>query len=468
MQSPKAAFEHLRSLETAAKSRSVAYRLEKLRRLKFELVDRMPLLHEAMREDFSKPEAEGKISEIYGVMMELDYALKHLKRWARPKRRGSPLVLAGFGSRVIPEPKGTVLILGAWNYPVYLTLSPFIAAWAAGNQVILKPSELPKRTSRWIAEILRAVFTADEVAVFEGGPEVSQELLGLRFDHIFFTGSGRVGKLVAEAAAKHLIPTTLELGGKSPAIVFESANVAQAAHRIAWGKFLNAGQTCVAPDYVLIHESLEKEFLEGVKAAIAASFGASDPKRLQSPDLAHIISSGHFTRLKTMLDEAVSQGAELVVGGASDPNTRSFVPTVVRRLPAQAGLLREEIFGPILPVVTFKEEAEAYAFIRKLEKPLSLYVFAGDRATVDRALHQTSSGGVTVNGTVLHLANPRLPFGGIGESGMGSYHGEAGFNTFSHLRSVLTWGFLDQVRLFYPPYTRRTFALLKFLIRWIR
>ena len=354
----------------------------------------------------------------------------------RPEPVEAPLLLADTASEIRWEPKGQVLILAPWNYPVFLTLGPLVGAIAAGNVMIVKPSEKVPETNRALRAVLADAFGEDEVAMVEGEVPVAEALLELPFDHIFFTGSTRVGKAVMAAAAKTLASVTLELGGKSPAIVAPDAALQRAAHAVAWGKFVNVGQTCVAPDYALVQEGQRQPFLDGLRAAIEQSYGP-ESGWATNPELARLVDPGAFARVKGLVDDAVQRGAKVVVGGQSNAAERYLAPTVLIDVPPDAPVLQEEIFGPVLPVVTYRAFEDALSYVRSRPKPLALYVFSRKGSTVDATLAETTSGGVCVNNTLLHLANPGLPFGGIGPSGMGNYHGRAGFRTFSHERAVL-------------------------------
>ncbi len=354
------------------------------------------------------------------------------------------------------EPLGTVLVIAPWNYPVQLLLLPMAYAVAAGNAVAGKPSELTPATSAALARWTPEYLDPSAVAVVEGDARVATDLLEQRWDHIFYTGSGRVGRVVMEAAARHLTPVTLELGGKSPAIVDRKADVGVAAKRIAWGKFVNAGQTCVAPDYVLVDRQVENRFFDELSSAVATFYGA-DPKG--SPDYARIVSDRHLDRLRGLLGSLRS--SRIVVGGDADPTSKYLAPTVLAGTTWDEPVMQEEIFGPILPVLAVDDVDDAIAQVNAHDKPLALYVFSEDRAVVDRVVRATSSGGVCVNATLMHLAVPDLPFGGVGASGMGAYHGQAGFDTFSHKKSVLTRPTSVDPPVTYPPYSRLKRWLLR-------
>jgi aldehyde dehydrogenase (NAD+) len=426
-------------------TRPIAWRerqLDALVRLLEEGEDR---LLDALATDVGKPRMEGWATDLGVTGSEIKAMRKHVAKWAKPRRASLPLTAMPGKGRIVPEPLGTVLIIAPWNYPVQLLLEPLAAALAAGNAAVVKPSELAPATSAVLTDLLRT-YLDDAVQVVEGGPEVATELLEQRWDHIFFTGSTKIGRVVAEAAAKHLTPVTLELGGKSPAIVHKTANVEVAGRRIAWGKWLNAGQTCIAPDYVLVDESVKDELIESIRTAVKDFYG-DDPKA--SEDYARIVNGRHFDRLSGLLDG----GGEVAMGGQTDADSRYIAPTVLVDTPADAEILEEEIFGPLLPVLPVTSVAAAIDKVNEGPKPLALYVFADDDDAVDAVLERTSSGGVCVNHTLVHIMPPDLPFGGVGDSGTGRYHGQSGFDTFSNLKSVLRKPTRPDPALLYPPYT---------------
>ncbi|HWC17322.1 MAG TPA: aldehyde dehydrogenase family protein, partial [Terriglobales bacterium] len=358
-------------------------------------------------------------------------------------------------SWIIREPLGVVLIIGTWNYPVQLTLMPLVAAIAAGNCVIVKPSEVSAATSAALARLMPVYLDSNCIGVVEGGANETAALLNEKFNHIFYTGGARVGKIVAQAAAQSLTPVTLELGGKSPCIVDETANIEVAARRIAFGKFLNAGQTCIAPDYVLVHACREEELLAALKRAITDFYG---DKPHSSPDYARIVNDQHFDRVSRLL-----VGNEVFVGAETDRESHYIAPTLLRRVDAESPVMSEEVFGPVLPVLTVSNLSEAIDFVNARPKPLALYLFTESRKAERAVLTRTSSGGVCINSTLMHHVNERLPFGGVGDSGFGNYHGRFGFETFSHQRAVLRKPARPDIPLAYPRYTR----VKDFLLRWI-
>jgi aldehyde dehydrogenase (NAD+) len=399
------------------------------------------------------------VTDLQPVVAEIDHILKHLDRWVAPRRAPVRATLKPARAVIVPEPLGVVLVIAPWNYPVNLLLMPMACALAAGNAVVGKPSEVSAATSAALARLVPEYLDQDAVAIVEGDAPVVTSLLAERWDHIFYTGNGRIGRVVMEAAAKHLTPVTLELGGKSPVIVDRSANVEVAARRVAWGKFLNAGQTCVAPDYVLVDRSVEDRFVDGLVRAVADFYG-DDPRR--SADFARIVNARHWDRLHQLVEDRGD--AELVLGGDGDRDDNYLAPTILRGPRWTDPMMAEEIFGPVLPVIAVDGLDEAIAAVNDHDKPLALYVFAEDEAVIDEVVARTSSGGVGANVTLLHVAIPDLPFGGVGESGTGAYHGETGFATFSHHKSVLHRPTKFDPRLTYPPYTRFKQRLLRRLL----
>ncbi|MBN8470214.1 aldehyde dehydrogenase family protein [Corallococcus exiguus] len=448
----QAVFDRLQARRWELAKTGPKERLARLEKLKALLLERREELADALHEDFRKPPAEVEATEILPVLLELAHVQKHLKAWMKPRKVGAPLLLAGTKSEVHPEPNGVVLILAPWNYPFHLLVSPLVAAVAAGNAVLCKPSEKTPGTARFLAQLLRDVFPQDEVALVEGGAEVGEALLRLPFDHFFFTGGPRVGRRVMEAAARHLAGVTLELGGKSPVIVDASADVDAAAERIVWGKFLNAGQTCIAPDHVWVHASKEEALLTSMKSALERFYGKSEEARRATPDFCRMVDDGAFKRVCRLLDESVAGGARVVAGGGVHAETRYIAPTVLADVTPESAVMDEEIFGPLLPVLRFESLDEVVTQVRAGGKPLAMYVFSHEEATVERLLKETSAGGTVVNNVVLHNVNPHLPFGGIGQSGLGAYHGEAGFKAFSHERAVVRQGRTAFTNLFFPPY----------------
>ena len=458
-------FNKQRANQAAVKRSTAADRIAKLERLRAAILEREAAIREAMFKDFRKSATEVDVTEVFPSLGDIKHAIGSLRTWMRPQTIPTPMTLFGTSSWVHYEPKGVVLIIGPWNYPFQLVIAPLVAAIAAGNCVICKPSELTEHTSKLLGELLGAVFAEDEVAVVEGGPAQTQRLLALPFDHFFFTGSTRVGRIVAEAAAKHLSSTTLELGGKSPAVIDDSADLATTANRIVWGKFVNAGQTCIAPDYVFVSERRQSALVDHLRHAIATMYGATEQDRRASPDLCRIINARNFDRLDKMLAESVSQGAHVEIGGVTDAAERYIAPTVLTNVKPDAPVMAEEIFGPILPILTYTSLDEVPAFITARDKPLALYVFGDDQLAIDRIIENTTAGGTCINNALLHFANHNLPFGGVGPSGTGNYHGFYGFKAFSHERAVLRQGRVDLLRRVYPPYGPKVRQMVKWMLK---
>jgi NAD-dependent aldehyde dehydrogenases len=436
-----------------------AERRAALRALSETITAREAEIIEALSADFAKPEAEIRLTEILPVQSEISHTLRHLKRWMRVRRVFPTRAMLGTKARIIPEPKGTALIIAPWNYPVGLSLGPLVSALAAGCAVVLKPSELAPASAAVIADIVGEALPEDLVRVVQGGVEVSTQLLEQPFDHIFFTGSPRVGKIVMAAAAKHLASVTLELGGKSPVIVGPGADLKKAAKMIAWGKFANAGQTCIAPDHVFVAKQIEAPFLAELKAAIAKMYGKTEEAQHASRDLARIINPDHFARLTEMIAEAEAEGARPLTGGASKPESRYIAPTVMMGTDPSMKLEQEEIFGPVLPVIPFTDPDEVLARIEAGPKPLALYIFERDRSLIELLRRASTSGAVGINIALAHYLHPNLPFGGIGNSGLGAAHGHYGFLAFSHERAVLENRFAP-LGMLMPPYRGARIAKL--------
>jgi acyl-CoA reductase-like NAD-dependent aldehyde dehydrogenase len=424
--------------------KELAFRVQQLKTLKKAIEEHEQQILDALKRDLNKPKTEAYVSEIAPVIKEIDYALKNLGSWVKPKKVRTPFLLFPGSSHIYSEPYGSVLIIAPWNYPFQLAMVPLVGAMAAGNCAVLKPSELAPQTSRMIAELMTKYFEPSYIAVVEGGVETTQRLLSQKFDHLFFTGGTAVGKTVMEAAAGHLTPVTLELGGKNPCIVDSEVDIVKTSRRIVWGKFFNAGQTCLAPDYLAVHTSIKKPLLNALKTTIEAFYGG-DPST--SPDYARIINQKHFTRLSALLKEG-----EMIIGGKTNPESLYIAPTVIDKISWNSKIMEDEIFGPILPVIEYEELGDVISHLRTRAKPLVLYFFSNDGRKQETILRDLSSGGVSINDTLGHFENIRLPFGGVGESGMGAYHGKASFETFSHKRSVFKRSFLADPGMKYPPY----------------
>lgn len=441
-----------RKFFAGGKTKDVAFRLASLRKLEQEIRLREDAIQKALQTDLGKAPFESYMSEIALVLEELRFVARRLAKWAKPERIKTPLAHFPSKSTILKEPYGVVLLMAPWNYPFMLNMEPLVGAVAAGNCVVVKPSAYAPATSAVIKEIVENSFMPGHVAVVEGGREQNSALLQQRFDYIFFTGSTEVGKLVMEAAAQNLTPVSLELGGKSPCIVDETADIALAGRRIAFGKFLNAGQTCIAPDYLLVQQSVKEPLLAAIRQAILEFFGE---KPLQNPELPKIVNQKHFNRLLGLI-----QGENAVIGGGNDGVSR-IAPTVLDGITPDSPVMQEEIFGPVLPVMTFDVMETAVAFVNSREKPLALYLFTTSDKTKRMVLRQCSFGGGCVNDTIVHIANSRLPFGGVGYSGMGSYHGKTSFNTFSHAKSILEKSNKFDLQTRYHPYTKAKEKLLR-------
>ncbi|EOQ90296.1 putative aldehyde dehydrogenase [Leptospira yanagawae serovar Saopaulo str. Sao Paulo = ATCC 700523] len=428
-------------------------RIQKLKKLKDVVLKYQTEIQKALHADFRKSAGEVDITEILPTIAEINDAIRHVKHWMRPKNVLTPPTLLGATSRIVYEPKGVCLVIAPWNYPFHLAIAPLAAAIAAGNTVMLKPSEFTPNTANVINLMLGEIFSEDEVAVFEGDVTVATALLDVPFDHIFFTGSTPVGKIVMAAAAKNLTTVTLELGGKSPSIIAEDADLKVAAERIMWGKFLNAGQTCVAPDYLLIPESKVEEFVKHAKDTTESFFKSKPENFTASTDFCRIVNAKNFSRVSSYIDDAVKKGAKIAYGGELRSSDNFIAPTILTNVSLDAKIMEDEIFGPLLPIVTYKSLDEAIHIINEKPKPLALYIFTKKRSTSKYVLRRTSSGGAVINDVILHLVNPNLPFGGVNHSGHGSYHGVFGFKTFSHERSVLQTPKASIAKLMYPPYS---------------
>jgi aldehyde dehydrogenase (NAD+) len=425
-------------------TRNINERIVQLKKLKNSIIKYESDVYRALEADLGKSVFEAYVTEVGFVLSEIEYMIKRIKKLSKPRRVKTPLMFMGSSSYIVPEPYGTVLVIGTWNYPVQLTLIPVVGAIAAGNCVVIKPSEVSPNVSSIIAKIISSTFNSEYVACIEGGIEISQQLLSQRFDYIFYTGSANVGKIVMEAAAKDLTPFTLELGGKSPCIVDRDVNIKDASKRIAWGKFLNAGQTCVAPDYIYVHKEIKDEFIKSVIDRIK-EFYTNDP--LGCENFCRIISEKHFERLLSLIKDE-----NIVYGGKSNRNNLKITPTIIEPVNENSKVMQEEIFGPIMPILEFDSFEQVITFINKRPKPLALYIFSKNKSNISKVLSETSSGGVCINDTINHLSNPHLPFGGVGDSGMGSYHGAMSFETFTHKKSVLKSQTIYDMKVIYPPY----------------
>ena len=442
------------------RTRDLAFRICQLQLLADAMRKNETVLEEALKKDLGKSAFESYATEIGFVLADIRYMIQNLQKWSAPKRVRTPLYLFPGKSKIQKEPYGSVLILGPYNYPVQLLAEPLVGAIAAGNCAVLKPSELTPHVSEAMYQIVHSTFKEEYIACVEGGVEVNQELLSQKFDYIFFTGSERVGRIVMKAAAENLTPVTLELGGKSPVIIEKTANIKEAARRIAWGKLLNAGQTCVAPDYVLVDESRKQQFLTEMKTAFSHLYGKEIKK---NPDFGRIVNERHMERLQKILEQDAKY---LFCGGEADALQRYIEPAILDLGKDQnAASMQEELFGPILPVLSYHKLEDAVRFVNKRAKPLALYLFTKKRSAEKFVLERVSSGGVCVNDTISHLINPDLPFGGVGASGMGQYHGKYSFDTFTHEKSVFYKPADWNLPVCYPPFTKGKMNLVKFFLK---
>lgn len=434
----------------------VELRKSRLAAFKTAILKAEAAINEALRADLGKSQFETYATEMGFILEELSYVLPRLEKWAKPKKVKTPIAMFPGSSYIQPEPYGVVLIVSPWNYPFQLTLAPFIGAIAAGNRVVIKPSEFAPKTAEIIEKLITEVFSQDEVRVVQGSVAETTALLKQKWDYLFFTGSTPVGKIMMKAAAEHLTPVTLELGGKSPCLIDESANLDMAAKRCAWGKFVNAGQTCVAPDYVLVPKKLQDSFIERMNHHLKAFYG-ENPEL--SPDFPRIINERHFDRLAELLIPA-----KVAFGGKLVASKKYIAPTVMKDVSWQDKIMEDEIFGPILPVLTYEKIEDALTQINARPKPLAFYVFCEDKKRSKEIIGKVPFGGGCINDTVIHLANPNLPFGGVGSSGIGSYHGQKSFDTFTHYKSVYKQGTKVDVPVRYPPYEGKL-GILKFFLR---
>lgn len=436
----------------SGKTLCVCYRKEALKKLYTAIVSREKALTEALQKDLGKSDFESYMCEIGLVLDEISYMLKHIDGFAKEKRVHTPLSQFASRSYVKPSPYGVTLIMSPWNYPFLLTLDPLVDALAAGNTAIVKPGAYAPATAQAIKELIESTFEREYVSVVTGGRAENAYLLDQKFDYIFFTGSKGVGKEVMKKAAEHLTPVTLELGGKSPCIVDEKANLALAAKRIAFGKYLNCGQTCVAPDYVLCHASVRDRFVELLKSEISRQYG-KEP--LQNADYSHMVNQKHFDRVASLIDSQ-----KVVYGGKTNADTLQIEPTVMSNVTWEDAVMGEEIFGPVLPILTFENINEVIKTVQSHDRPLALYIFSSNKKNVQRVTSKCSFGGGCVNDVIIHLATAHMGFGGVGESGMGSYHGKVGFDAFSHHKSIVDKKTWIDLPMRYQPYNRRRYAKL--------
>ena len=436
----------------------IGYRKEILTHLLNTIITHEDEIISALQDDFNKPAFEAVVTETSYVISDLKYTIKNISRWAKPKRVFPFVLNIPSSDYIYKEPYGKVLVIAPWNYPFQLALCPVISAVAAGNQVVLKPSELTPRTAEIIEKIIAKTFAVDHVEVIQGDVQVATNLLEQRWDYIFFTGSVAVGKIVAKAAAQHLTPVTLELGGKNPCIVDETANLQIAAKRIVWGKFINAGQTCIAPDYILVHQKSKESFIQFLKQEITHAYG-DNPEI--SPDYARIINAKNWTRLVEMMESD-----NVIFGGKYNSETNYLAPTLIEENNLDSLIMQDEIFGPLLPIVTYNNESEIDTIIAKYEKPLALYVFSERNTFCDKLISKHSFGGGCINDTMVHFSNNKLPFGGVGHSGIGAYHGQLSFDIFSHHKAVVKKATWIDLPLRYAPYKGKL-TIVKKILNWL-
>ncbi|MCL2932531.1 MAG: aldehyde dehydrogenase [Trichodesmium sp. MAG_R03] len=444
-----------RQFFATGKTKNIDFRIEQLKRLKLAVSDYQKKIFAAVKADLNRAEFEAYFELAF--FSEINDGIKKLKSWAKPRRVSTPIEQFPAGAKIYQEPLGIVLIIGAWNYPFQLVIYPLLGAIAAGNCAIIKPSEIAVNTSEVVVDLIAHTFDSSYIATVTGGVETSQQLLAEKFDHIFFTGGTRVGKIVMEAAAKNLTPVTLELGGKNPCIVDDNIQLEYTAKRITWGKFLNAGQTCVAPDYLLVNKSIQSDLLEKIKQSIEKFYGKNPAN---SPDYGRIINEKQFNRLNDLLKEG-----KIVIGGETKSEELYISPTVLEGINWNSEIMEEEIFGPILPVLEYENLDEAIALVNSFPKPLSLYFFSRNQQKQKQVLGETSSGNVCINDTVMQFGVSSLPFGGVGNSGIGSYHGKTSFDTFSHYKSVLNKGLWFDLNIRYAPYKNKVGLIRKIIFR---
>lgn len=437
------------------KTKELKFRLEQLQKLKKLIVNNEDSIVQALHKDLRKHEFEAYATEIGIVMVDINKAISKLRKWIKPQKVKTPVFQYVASSYIKPEPYGNVLIIAPWNYPVQLLLAPMIGAIAAGNTLILKPSEYSVHTSALLSKLINETFDYQYIKSVEGAVEETQALLNEKFDYIFFTGSTKVGKIVYQAAAKHLTPVTLELGGKSPCIVDADTHLDYTAKRIVWGKFVNVGQTCIAPDYLLVDKKIKAALVEKIKFYIHQFFGENPQK---SDSMGRIINEIHFDRLLTYLNDGL-----IIEGGTHDRSDKYIAPTLLENVSLNDPVMQDEIFGPILPIFEYNNIKEAIDLIKSRPKPLAMYIFSKNNQKIDHILNETSAGGVTINDTLMHIVNGALPFGGVGESGIGAYHGKHSFELFSHLKSVLHRSFLVEEPIRYAPYNMKRNWLRKIM-----
>lgn len=454
------AFEQQQAKAIRLRASTAAERVERIKRLKQALLERTEAVYEACYNDFRKPRAEVDLTEIMPVVMEANEAIRHTQRWMKTLRVPTTMAMLGTQARLRYEPKGVSLIVSPWNYPVNLTFSPLISALAAGCTAVLKPSEMTPHCSQLMEDLVRETFDEDEVVVFQGAIETTRNVLAKPFDHIFFTGSPAVGRIVMDAASRNLTSVTLELGGKSPTIVDKTADLKKAARSVAWGKFANNGQTCIAPDLTYVHSDVKDDFVAAVKDALEGMYGSIEDIQ-SNPDYCRIVNNKHFHRIRNLLDDAQSRGAKILTGGFHDDDQDFLAPTLLEGVTPDAQIMHEEIFGPLMPIMTFNDAQEVIDDVNSRPKALALYVYGKDDAFIERIIGNTSAGGTCINTAMMHYLHANLPFGGVNNSGMGSAHGRYGFKEFSHERAVLR-DRASMSHLMQPPYN----VFTRKLIQW--
>jgi len=464
----RAVFDSQLAISLRWRESTARERIERIKKLRDAMMARREAFYDAFMKDYRKSPSEVEASEFLPVMDEARHAIGRVKRWMKPTKVWPTSTMLGTSASVQYQPRGRVLIIAPWNYPLSLCFGPLVSALAAGNTAIIKPSEMTPTVSALMASIIQEIFPENEVALFQGSLPTSQALLNLPFDHIFFTGSPAVGKLVMAAAAKHLTSVTLELGGKSPTIITENADIRLAAETLMWGKFLNGGQTCVAPDYVFVHDSVKNAFIAECRNVLQERYGTTPAVQKHSADLTRIVNQRHTQRVAGLLSDAVSRGASVQCGGEVDVQTCYIAPTLLDQVPADSAIMQEEIFGPLLPVLGYTDLNTVIDHINANPKPLALYVWSRDKKETERILARTSSGGACVNHCVMHFAHGELPFGGVNHSGIGSAHGHHGFKAFSHERAVLRSSPLMLVKLFFPPFTPFRKQLIRKVVDTLR
>ena len=437
-------------------TKEVNFRIETLKKLKHILKENEDKLYTAIYSDFKKSEFETYLTEISLIYNEINDSINNLKKWSKRKRVRTNLANFPAKSYIIPEPLGTILVISAWNYPILIALTPVISAIAAGNTVVLKPSEIPNNTSKILSQLINSNFNENLLTVIEGGVETTTELLKQKWDKIFFTGSTNVGKIIYKAAAENLTPVTLELGGKSPTFIFKDCDIKLTAKRIVWAKFLNAGQTCIAPDYLLVEKEIKEKLLDALKTEIELAYPLGN---IINENYVQIINDAHFQRLTNLIPTD-----KIYFGGEQNASERIIQPTLLQNISFEDLIMKEEIFGPLLPVISFDNLDDVISKVKKKEKPLALYIYSKHKKIINKILNEISFGGGAINESLVHLSNPNLPFGGVGASGIGSYHSKAGFDTFTHYKSILHKSFLFEPSIKYLPFTKLKRRILKMLL----